>query len=392
MSLLSMGTVLGLAGTDLVLPAVPVLPELLGGKTQDAQYVLAAYVAGAGIGLVLFGALGARFRQTSLLVVSLLSFGVLSLAIVAAETLLQVTILRFFQGLSGSAAAVFAPGIIRALYDANGAVRAIGLLSSVESLAPALAPLAGLWLLNEYGWTASFYVTGLLALLLAMIAATGVRRILPAIEPSGSTLRTGGYPDLIRNLVFVRYALSQSCCLGGLLVFVFGAPVVIVHSLHGSLTDFVIMQVSGIAFFIAGANASGWLVRRFGVEPVILAGTGLSAVGALALLVYGLVDGGNPRVLAMLFVPMNLGLGLRGPPGFYQAVVAAGEDSARGAALVILAVQLTAAAGTVLAAEWIVQGLVPLTAVAATISIAALVVLAILPAADRRQPEKKREA
>ena len=54
-ALLLLGTTLGLAGTDLVLPAVPGLPEALGGTAAMAQLVLAAFVAGGCIGLILFG-------------------------------------------------------------------------------------------------------------------------------------------------------------------------------------------------------------------------------------------------------------------------------------------------------------------------------------------------
>ena len=50
-------TVLGLMGTDLVLPAVPRLPEALGTSASTAQLVLAAYVGGACAGLLVFGIL-----------------------------------------------------------------------------------------------------------------------------------------------------------------------------------------------------------------------------------------------------------------------------------------------------------------------------------------------
>ena len=208
-ALLAVATSLGLAGTDLVLPAVPMLPQQLGGSAALAQYVLAAYVMGAGLGLLLFGSLGARFNQDRLLVLSLLSLGLFSWAITEAETLAYVNALRFFQGVSGSAAAVFAPGMIRALYDETAAVRAIGILGSIESIVPALAPLAGLWLLNRYGWTASFHVTAGIALVLALIAAVGARALWPASAVRNSNPPSGGYGQLIRNPVFMRYALSQ---------------------------------------------------------------------------------------------------------------------------------------------------------------------------------------
>ena len=53
----------------------------------------------------------------------------------------------------------------------------------------------------------------------------------------------------------------------------------------------------------------------------------------------------------------NLGFGLRGPPGFLQAVLAANGDDARGAALVILAILASAAGGTALAAPFVASGL-----------------------------------
>lgn len=65
-----------------------------------------------------------------------------------------------------------------------------------------------------------------------------------------------------------------------------------------------------------------------------------------------------------MFVPINLGLGLRGPPGFHRAVVAAGENDARGAAVLILAILATAAIGTAISAAFIEEGLTPLACVA----------------------------
>jgi MFS transporter, DHA1 family, multidrug resistance protein len=78
-ALLILGTTLGIAGTDLILPAVPQLPELMGGSQAMAQLVLATFVAGTCAGLILFGELGARFDQRDLFVASLIAYGWVSL-------------------------------------------------------------------------------------------------------------------------------------------------------------------------------------------------------------------------------------------------------------------------------------------------------------------------
>ena len=105
----------------------------------------------------------------------------------------------------------------------------------------------------------------------------------------------------------------------------------------------------------------------------------LSALGAFGILGYALAGGTWPAMLAILFVPVNLGLGLRGPPGFMQAVIAAHGDDARGAALVILFILLTAAAGTAAAAPFILAGLPALAGFAAAISFASVLCLLALP-------------
>jgi len=374
-ALLLVSTTLGLAGTDLVLPAVPALPGSLGGSPALAQMVLASFVAGAGAGLVLFGELGARFNQRSLLVLSLASYALLSQLAAHAPSLEILVGLRFVQGASGAAAAVFAPGMIRHLFSERDAVGALGLLGSIEAIIPALAPVAGVWLLQHLGWQGSFHF-----LAASSVAACGLillrRDAFPAlVSRHGST----GYLPLLRDPVYLRYALSQAFTLGGLLTFVFGAPVVITQGLGGTLGDFIVMQVTGIAFFMLTANSAGWLSEKLGAERLIAGGSALSAGGALGLLVYALAGGTEPLMLAVLFIPVNMGLGFRGPPGFYRAVVASGGNEARGSALVLLAILLTAAGGTAIAAPFVTGGLTPLALVAAAISALSVLTLVCLP-------------
>jgi MFS transporter, DHA1 family, multidrug resistance protein len=376
LGLIVTSTVLGLMGTDLVLPAIPSLPTALGGDASAAQLVLAAYAAGTAAGLLVFGALGDRFATRALLIGSLVLTGLASLACAAAPDIATLIGLRAVQGAVASGPAVFAPAIVRAIYDEAGAMRALGRLGSIESLAPALAPILGAWLLALAGWQASFELIGVVALLLAL--AFALYRDLPqaARRPSGS------YRRLLGDRVYLRYALSQALTLSGLLVFVFGAPAVIVNGLGGTLSSFITLQVCGIATFIVAANSASRLADRFGAERMILFGTALCAAGALGILGYALAGGRNVGIVTLLFVPMNSGLGLRGPPGFFRAVIASHGDDARGAALVILGIVGITALGTAAVAPFIEPGLVPLALAASAIEIGALLALRLPKLAD----------
>ncbi|MDA0978360.1 MAG: MFS transporter, partial [Proteobacteria bacterium] len=76
---------------------------------------------------------------------------------------------------------------------------------------------------------------------------------------------------------------------------------------------------------------------------------------------------------------VNLGLGFRGPPGFYRALLASGDNDARGSAIVILATFTITAAGTAALAPFITLGLLPLAAMASAICIASVATLLLLP-------------
>lgn len=384
LALVVASTVLGLMGTDLVLPSVPSLPEALGGNAATAQLVLASYVAGTCLGLLGYGALGNRLSTRTLFIGSLVATGIFSVACAVAPSIEALVALRALQGAVAAGPAVFAPGIVRAMFDEAGAMRALGVLGSIESLAPALAPILGAWLLAMGGWQLSFELLAVLALALA--AALSASRLIPQ-----TTKRTNGrYVRLLLDPVYLRYALSQAFTLGGLLIFVFGAPAVFVRALGLELADFIIMQVTGIATFILAANTATSLTTRFGAERMIVSGTASCAAGAGAILIYALGGGADPLIVTGLFVPLNVGLGLRAPPGFFRAVVAAKGDDARGSALVIFFILAATALGTAVVAPFIEQGLAPLAAAAFAVELAALACLVMLP--KLQEPDAAKQA
>lgn len=373
-TLLMLCAVLSLAGTDLILPAVPELPAIFETSEAAAQLVLAAYVAGTAIGLLLFGMLGDHWSRRALVVSSLLLLAMASMACAFAPDIWTLIGLRFLQGAASAAAPVFGPGIIRQIFSEKAGVRAVGLLGSVESLVPALAPILGVFLLMHHGWRSSFELVGAMALgAAALIFVLGLPR------QGRIDANTGGYAVLLRNPVFMRYALSQAMTLGGLVAFVFGAPAVITGSMHGDMQHFIVMQVCGVAGFIAAANVTARLAERWGTERVILFGTSLALASAMALLTYGLLGGNNAWLLPALFLPMNIGLGLRGPLGFYRGIVASGDNNARGSALIVFFILGMTTLGTVLAAPMITQGLWALAMVTCAIHALSVILLLTLP-------------
>lgn len=367
--LIALGTVVGLAGIDLVLPAVPGLPGVLAGDLNEAQYVLAAFAAGTGVGLVVYGELGSRFLPGNLLVASLFSYAVFSLLATASGSIVELSVIRFFQGLVASGPAVFAPVMIKAMYDEMAAVAALGRIGSVESMTPAFAPVAGAWLLGIGSWQASFYVTAFIALGLGIVwcLSGNTRRRFLSSRGDGA-----GYLSLLSNLEFLRHALSQAFTLGSLLIIVFAAPAVITQAMGGQLSDFIIMQILGIAFFVLAANTSHFIVARIGNMPTVFLGTLVTALGCAGIFGLSWLQKIPLMGVWFCFVFVNLGLGIRGPSGFFNALAAAGDNESRGSALIVLMVMFTTAIGTAVVAPYVSLGFFQVAGLATLVSFAAV--------------------
>jgi len=370
-------TLVVFSGMDLVLPAIPDFPRIFNTSIAMSQMVLAAYTAGSVLGLLLFGALGARYDRCMLMSTSLAIFAASSWACTLTTDIDILLLMRVIQGISSAASGVFAPSVIKTIFDERHAVKAIGLMGSIESLMPAFAPILGAWLLNHYGWKSSFDITAALGAVMACAFF-----LLRSRLPMGTQLAGAGtYTAIFKSPVFLRYAISHACSLGGLVVIVFAAPAVIVNTMGGTLTDFIAMQVIGIFLFITSANFSAPMARRFGAERVIVFGSALAALAAVIMLVYALLGGNNPHLLVVLMLPMNIGFGLRGPNGYFAAIQAAKGDDTRGAALTILAILVAIAGGTAIAAPFLEYGLWALMTVSVAIHLAGLLVLWKLPKA-----------
>ena len=374
MLLIAAGPVCGLAATDLILPAIPMLPSVLDGTAEAAQWVLAAFALGTGVGLLIFGELGSRYRVIDVLVIALVAFAALSLAATLTGSLVEMSIVRFFQGLAASAPAVYAPVMVKRLFSEERAVLMIGRIGSIESMAPAIAPIVGAALLSVYGWRSSFYVVAVVAAGLAVVwLCVPLRSGLSRLDRSKD-----GYLALLRDATFLRYAVSQACTLGALLIIVFAAPKVITSSLGGTLSDFIVMQVLGITFFVIAANMTGTFTRWWGDENSITIGSALTAAGCMAILIMAALEIRSLPMLWTLFALVNLGLGVRGPVGFYKALMAAGSNESRGSGLVVFFVMLVTAVGTAAVASFIETGLLPVAIGAAATAVVSVLLLSLI--------------
>lgn len=254
----------------------------LGISLGQAGLLAAATAVPQALGSPFAGVLSDRLGRRPMIVLSLASVGVLSLAAALASSFAVLAAIRFTAGLLGSMAPTSLMASIGDLFPAGRRTRAMGWFNMGFSF----AAIAGVPLMGAvggvFGWRWAFVAIGAVLLLLAV----GVRRWFPAIPPlaSGTSVvatykavwGARGLPSLLgANLMERSLFMMVTIYLPAFLMLTYGMSAVAIAP---------VLAVVAVGT-IAGNVAGGWLGDRF-LKPGIFVVAQLLA-GALGWVLFG---------------------------------------------------------------------------------------------------------
>jgi MFS transporter, DHA2 family, multidrug resistance protein len=194
----------GLDGTILSV-ALPTLGGSLHASTAQLQWFVAAYTLVFAAALVPGGMLGDRYGRKKMLVLSLLVFGVASIACALAPTAESFIAARAFLGLGGAIMLPMVLGLLPVLFDEQERPRAIGAVTAAAMLGYPIGPLLGGWMLTKFDWSWVFLIN-LPVVALAIIAVIVLlpesrSRVRQRIDLVGVALSAGGLALLTYGVI-----------------------------------------------------------------------------------------------------------------------------------------------------------------------------------------------
>ncbi|MCC6000955.1 MAG: MFS transporter [Pararhodobacter sp.] len=285
LAMLCLIATVGLAGSFLYLPALPLMAADLGASEPAAQATLTAFLLGSCVGFAVYGRAADRYGHRRSFTVAGLVFVLASIAAAFTQDIGQLVVVRLIQGAGSVAGIVTARATIRITMPPDRAMQSMAMLSAVISLSPAISPLIGAGVLQLADWRASFLVAA--ALGLASIA--GGRLVLPRgvpILPQDRPLRAE--VTILQSPQF-RAALMMGIATNAAFVVMMAAtPFVFVETFGFSPAAFATLIAAVMVTFAAVSLVTGRIAARLGaVRPItwsvspILAGAALMLVGGL---------------------------------------------------------------------------------------------------------------
>ena len=155
--------------------ALPHIGGELSATQEQISWVLTSYIVAAAIMIPLSGWLADRYGRKMVLILSVVLFTVSSALCGIAQSLGQIVLFRFLQGLAGAA---LVPQSQAVLLDINpperqGRAMAVWVLAVV--VGPAVGPVLGGWLTENYSWRWVFFINVPFGIL-SVIGLTGFLR------------------------------------------------------------------------------------------------------------------------------------------------------------------------------------------------------------------------
>jgi DHA1 family bicyclomycin/chloramphenicol resistance-like MFS transporter len=270
-------------GTDLFVPALPLIAQALAVEAGAAQFTLTTFFIGLAAGMLLWGPLSDRYGRKPVLCAGLAAMLAASLAAAHVDSVGAIAAARLVQGLAMSSGAVIARTVVRDLHAHEQAARLLASMTIVFSVVPIAAPLIGAAIAGQAGWRAIFWCFAAIAAALGVAVLAGLRETAPRERSSAhpaDIART--FRAILGERRFVAPFLLIICAHVGILAWVSSSAFVLVRGFGVSTAGFGLAFAAVMLGQITGAWASSRLVLRVGIPRLLRLGAALMLAAGIA--------------------------------------------------------------------------------------------------------------
>lgn len=319
---LTLLTGFGPMSTDVYLPSLPSLVTAFDTDVATVQLTLSVFLVGFAVAQLVYGPVSDRIGRRPALLAGVTIFTAASIACALATSIEMLILCRFLQALGACCGPVLGRAVVRDLYGPERSARILAYMSMSMALAPAIGPIIGGVLQQEFGWQATFWLLVgfgvlMLASVLGLLGESNRHRDPLATSP---TRLARNYASLLRHRRYLGYVAIVACSYSAIFTFISGSSFVLSGML--GLSPPVYGACFGIVCvgYICGTFGSGRLTLRLGIDRMIAAGTLVMLTGAAAMAALAVAGVFTVWAVVGPFFVVMIGVGLTLPNAIAGAI------------------------------------------------------------------------
>ena len=332
--MLSSFSALGPFTVDMYLSALPQMMNNFNTTASLIQASLTASLLGLGLGQLIAGPLSDVHGRRKPLLVSMLLYFFISIACAFSPNIGMFIVLRFIQGFVASAGLVISRAIVRDRYSGVEMVKFMALLTMISNVAPLISPTAGSTVTTFTSWIGVFIFLGFLGLVLTGTTVWGIKETLPVEQrvPGNFKEVLRNYGSLLRDRIFMGYALANGILFSGVFAYVAATPF-IYQNMYGISPQLfsVLFALNGLGI-ILGSQLVKRLAGRMDERRIFRIGLLVAFITTAIVLIVVLVHGPFIALFIAIFL-FATAIGMIGPISFTLAMESQGHIAGSAAAV-----------------------------------------------------------
>lgn len=219
---LSLLSVVGFLATDMYLPAFESMRLDFNTTKNTIASTLSIYLAGFALAQLFWGAFSDKYGKPKTILIGMILFACSSLMIFYTHSLFLLILLRLIQSIGACSAAVSWQAMVIEKYSYEETSKIFATIMPLVGLTPALAPLLGVFILENWGWRYIFMLLFFIALLMIPYTLTLKSKTTKNIHSAQPVVKQ--YAHFLKSKQYLGNVLIYAFCSAAFFAWLTGSP------------------------------------------------------------------------------------------------------------------------------------------------------------------------